>query len=155
MGRVKSARRTFLDTVPGYRNGYCKPRKPPLADPSIAVPADIDRSSTRQQPATPPRLQPVRRWLPGASVWPSVVYQAASTTRSARVDRCRQGRAMESRPPPAEPGPTCVRREIPTSWMGGRQSRLWILSGRTGCVKITHPVRVGHHGNYGYWPAPV
>ena len=41
LGSVKSARRTFLDSVPGYRNGYREPRKLLLAGPRIAVPAHI------------------------------------------------------------------------------------------------------------------
>src|SRR6476661_1266676 len=37
LGRTKSARREAVDTTPGYRNGYGKPRRPTLTNGTITV----------------------------------------------------------------------------------------------------------------------
>ena len=37
LGRVRSARRSPLDSVPGYRNGYSKPRRLTLSSGTIRV----------------------------------------------------------------------------------------------------------------------
>ena len=37
LGRVRSARRSSLDGVPGYRNGYSKPRRLTLSSGTIRV----------------------------------------------------------------------------------------------------------------------
>ena len=37
LGRVRSARRSSLDSLPGYRNGYSKPRRLTLSSGTIRV----------------------------------------------------------------------------------------------------------------------